>query len=137
MLAPTVLVPDHRGMPLRRDRNKFRMGHVEFPVIRQYQLERLERPRRCESFHRCRVHAGTMPAKVSVSICRPPQTTGPKVEEKMTRTWHNTDRLSLLQCRAGPWSEPTWASTKVEPYPEANASGDWYNSECARTLRTS
>src|SRR5688572_20099283 len=91
MLAPTILVPNHRGMPLRRDRNKFRMGHVEFPVIRQNQLERFERPRLCESFHRCRVHAATMAAKVSVSICRRPQTTGPKVEEKMTRTRQNSE----------------------------------------------
>src|SRR5688572_25837765 len=33
-----------------------------------------------------------------------------------------TDHPSLLQCRAGPWSAPTWASTKVEPYPEEKAS---------------
>ena len=35
--------------------------------------------------------------------------------------------IAFLQCRAGPWSEPAWASTKVEPYPEAKASGDWYH----------
>ena len=38
-----------------------------------------------------------------------------------------TDRPSLLQCRAGPWSVPTWASTKVEPYPEEKPSSNWNN----------
>src|SRR5688500_9711763 len=44
----------------------------------------------------------------------------------------NADGPSLLQCRAGPWSVPAWASTKVEPYPEEKASDDW----CPRPTTT-
>ena len=70
MLTTAVLVPNHRGVSLRCDRDEFRMRHVKLPIIRQHQLERLERPRCNESFQRCEIHATTVLARVKVSISR-------------------------------------------------------------------
>jgi hypothetical protein len=68
MLATSILMPDYRGMSLRCDGNKLRMWHLELPVIRQHQFERLEWSRFRELFNRCGVHARRMFVAPSVSI---------------------------------------------------------------------
>ena len=70
MLTTAILVPNHCGVSLRCNRDEFRMRHVKLPIIRQHQLERLERPRFNESFQRCEIHATTVLARVKVSISR-------------------------------------------------------------------
>ena len=70
MLAAAVFMPNDHLMPAWRNRDKFRMRHVNLTIVRQDQLERLERPGRHESFYRRGIHAATMTQLLSLSIRR-------------------------------------------------------------------